>query len=99
MESWHTSSVEARESALFSRQNVVHGALLELLCCTWCSSRLGMVFSGNLWSCLKEFKPLVIFDVECGIILEPMQGNWASSRIDLWYTELFHIAVVTSRSL
>ena len=58
-----------------------------------------MVFSGNLWSCQKEVKPLVMFDGECGMALEPMQWNWASSRVDLEYTELFCIAVVTTGSL
>ena len=57
------------------------------------------MFLGNLWSCLKEVKPLVEFDVEGGMDLEPMQGNWASSQVDLDYTELFHVAAVTSRSL
>ena len=28
----------------------------------------------NLWSCLNEVKPLVIFDGECGMALEPMMG-------------------------
>ena len=28
-------------------------------------------------SCLKEVKPLVVYDGEQGIVLEPMQGNWA----------------------
>ena len=31
--------------------------------------------------------------------LEPVQGNQASSRVDLVYTVIFHIAAVTSRSL
>ena len=33
--------------------------------------------SGNFGSCLKEVKPLVMYDGEQGILLEPMQGNWA----------------------
>ena len=33
-----------------------------------------MVFSRNLWSCLKEVKPIVMFDVERRMALEPMQG-------------------------
>ena len=57
-----------------------------------------MGVSGNLWSCLKEVKPLVVYDVEWGIALEPMQGIRASSRIDLEYTELFRIPAVTSVS-
>ena len=74
----------------------MHGALLEMLCRTWCSSRLGMVFSGNLWSCLKEDKPLVVFDWENAIALHAMQGNRASSRVNLGYTELFQYAMVIS---
>ena len=37
-----------------------------------------------------------MLDVERGMGLEPIQGNRASSRVDLWYTELFLIPVVTS---
>ena len=55
----------------------------------WCSW-------GNLWSCLKEVKPLVVFDGECGMALEPKQGNQASSRFDSGYKELFRVAVETS---
>ena len=39
-----------------------------------------------------------MYDWEQGIALEPMQGNWASSRVDLGYTELFHIPAVKSVS-
>ena len=28
--------------------------------------------------------------------MEPMKGKWASSRVDLWYTELFCILEVTA---
>ena len=55
-----------------------------------------MCVSGNLGSGLKEVKPLVMFDGEQGIALEPMQGNQAYSRVDLAYPELFHIPAVTS---
>ena len=41
-------------------------------------------------------KPLVLYDVEHGIAVEPMKGKWASSRVDLGYTELFCILVVTA---
>ena len=50
-----------------------------------------MGFSGNLWSYLKEVKPLVVLES-----VEPMQGNRASSHDDLVYTELFYAPVVTS---
>ena len=73
-------------------------ALLVLLFSTWCSSRLGTVFSGNLWSGLKEVKPLVLFDEQCRMALDPVQGNQASSRVDLGYTELFCVAAITSGS-
>ena len=53
------------------------------------------MFSGNLWGCLKEVKPLVVFDGECGMALEPMQGNQASYRVDFEYTKLFSVAAVT----
>ena len=46
-----------------------HRAFLVLLCWTSCSSRVGKVFEGNLWGFLKEVKPLVVFDGECGIDL------------------------------
>ena len=43
-----------------------------------------------------EVKPLVLYDVVHGIAMEPMKGKWASSRVDLGYTELFCIAEVTA---
>ena len=45
-----------------------------------------------------EVKPLVVFDVERGMALQPMQGNRHSSRIDLVCTELSRVALVTSGS-
>ena len=57
-----------------------------------------MAVSGNLWSCLKEVKPIVVYDVEHRMALEPMYGKWASSSVDLGYTELFCIPAVTSLS-
>ena len=43
-----------------------------------------------------EVKPLVLYDMENGIAMEPMNGKWASSRVDLGYTELFCIPEVTA---
>ena len=74
MESWPTSSIESWESALFSRRYGVHGAFLEFLCSNWCSNRLEMCVSGNPGICLKEVKPLLVYDGEQGIPLGPMQG-------------------------
>ena len=34
--------------------------------------------------------------MEHGIAMEPMKGKWASSQVDLGYTELFCIPEVTS---
>ena len=45
--------------------------------------------SVNLSRFLKEVKPLVLYDVEHGIGMETMKGKWASSQVDMGYTELF----------
>ena len=37
-----------------------------------------------------------MYDGEQVIVLEPMQGNLALSRVDLGYPEIFHIPAVTS---
>ena len=58
-----------------------------------------IVYSGNLWNHLKEDKSLVVFDGECRMAPEPMQGNQASSRVDLGYRKPFCVAAVTSGSL
>ena len=76
----------------------MHGAFLEFPCCNWCSYKVKTCVSGKFGSHLKEVKPLVVYDGEQGIVLEPMQGNWAASRVDFGYTEIFHIPVVTSVS-
>ena len=76
----------------------MHGAFLKFLCLNWCSYRVETFVSGNLGSGLKEVKPLVEYDGEQGIALEPMQGNRAKSRVDLGYTVLFHIPAVISVS-
>ena len=39
----------------------------------------------------EKVKPLVLYDVEHGIAMEPMKGKWASSRVYFGYTELFCI--------
>ena len=54
--------------------------------------------SGNLWSCPKEAKPIVLYDAEWGIALKPIQVNWPSFQVDLVNTELFDISAVTSVS-
>ena len=43
-----------------------------------------------------EVKPLVLYDVDHRIAMEPKMGKWASSRVDLGYTDVFCIPEVTS---
>ena len=50
--------------------------------------------SENLCSFLKEVNPLVLYSVEHGLAMEPMKGKWASSQVDLGYTEIFCIPEV-----
>ena len=40
-------------------------------------------------------KPLILYDGERGIALKPKQGNHSSFQVDLGYTKLHHIPVVT----
>ena len=54
--------------------------------------------SGNLWSCPKKAKPIVLYDKKRGIALKAIQGNLSSFQVDLGYMELFHFPVVTSVS-
>ena len=56
----------------------MHGAFFMLLCLNEYSYGLKEGVSGKLWSCLKEVKPLIVYDGEWGIALEPMQGNGLS---------------------
>ena len=91
-----TSSVEDRESALISRQYGVTGSFILLLYWNWCSYRLEMVVSGNLWIVVKNVKLLFVYDAECQMAMDSMKGKCASSWVDLWYTNLFCIPEVTS---
>ena len=94
MESWHISSVETRESALISRQFMVLGAFSS--CCAEIGVPLDLrQVSRNLWSCLKKVKPLALYDMARRLALEPIQGNRASSWVDLGCNKLFHIPAVT----
>ena len=83
---------------LIPKRYGLHGRFLKLLYSNWWSSILEMVFSGNLSSFLKGGKPIVLYDVDCGMVMEPMQGRLASSQFDLGYTELFWVPEVTSVS-
>ena len=55
-----------------------------------------MGVSGNRCQFLKEVKPLVLYAVEHGIVMEQMMGKWASSFVDFSYTEQFWIPELTS---
>ena len=96
VERWLTSSVEDRESALISRRYGVHLSFILLLYWNWCSYRLEMVVSGNLWIVVKYIKPLVVYDVECEMAMDSMKGKSDSSWVDLGYTNLFCIPEVIS---
>ena len=52
--------------------------------------------SVNLSRFLKEVKPLVLYNVEHGIVMEPIKVKWTSSLVDFRYTELFCIPYVTA---
>ena len=81
---------------LIQRRYGVYGTCLKLLYWNWWCSILETGVSGNLCSLLNGVKPLVLYDVDCGMVMEPMQGESASSQFDLCYTKLFWIPEVTS---
>ena len=74
----------------------MHGSFLKLLYTNWWSSILETVFSGNLSSFLKGVKPLVLYDLDRGMVMDPMQGKLASAQFDLLYTEILCVPEVTS---
>ena len=45
---------------------------------------------------LKGVKPLGLYDVDHGVVIEPMQGKFSTSQFGFGYTQLFCIFVVTS---
>ena len=98
VERWLISSFEDRESALISRWYGVPPSVILLLYWNWCSYRLEMGVSGNLWIVVKDVKPLVVYDMECEMAMDSMKGKCASSWVDLGYTNLFWIPEVTSVS-
>ena len=52
--------------------------------------------SGNLCRFFKEVKPLLLYAVEHGKVMEQMREKWASSCVDFGYTELFCIPELTT---
>ena len=57
---------------------------------------LEKVVSGNLSRFLKGVKPLILYDVDRGMVIKPMQGKLASSQFNFGYTEQFCIPGVIS---
>ena len=47
-------------------------------------------------SFLKGVKPLVLYDEDRGVVMQPMQGKLTSSQFDFEYSEQFCIPGVTS---
>ena len=81
---------------LIPRWYGVHGTYLKLFYWNWWSSVLETVFSGNLSSFLKGVNSLVVYAVDRGVVLEPMQGKLASTQFDLGFTKIFCIPRVTT---
>ena len=96
MERCLTSSFEDRELALISRRNGVPGFFILLLYWNWCSYRLEMSVSGNLWIVVKDVKTLVVYDVEWEMAMDSMKGKCASPWVDLRYTNQFCVPEETS---
>ena len=96
VERWLTSSFEDRESALISRRYGVPGFFILLLYRNWCSYRLEMGDSGNLWIVVKNVKALFVYDVEWETAMDSMNGKCASSSVDLGYTNQFCVPDMTS---
>ena len=91
-----TSSFKDRESALISRRYGVPGFFILLLYWNWCSCRLEMGVSVNIWIVVKDVKKIVVYDVEWETPMDSMKGKCASSWVDLGYTNQFCVPEVTS---
>ena len=61
-----------------SREDLGYTERFPSCCADFGVHLLVTVFSGNLWSCLKEIKPPVVLVGKRGVALETMQGIWAS---------------------
>ena len=49
-----------------------------------------MGVSGNLWIVVKDVKTLVLYDVEFGMPLEPVQGNAFHLELIWGTSSIFH---------
>ena len=80
-----SSSGACLKLALLFNRILGIGSLLETIWGAWRFPRVPVLtflflstetcVSGNFGSCLKEVNPLVLYDGEQGIVLEPMQGE------------------------
>ena len=95
VESWLTSSVEDRES--FSSQDDMGCTEHSPSCSTEIDDPLYLRrLSQGISRFLRGVKPLVLYDVDRGVVIEPMQGKLASSKFNFGYTEQLCIPGVTS---
>ena len=47
-----------------------------------------MGVSGHLWIFVKDVRPLVVYDVERGMAMEPKQGKYATFELT-WVTPIY----------
>ena len=94
MESWLKSSIKDRESALILGRYGVHGASSS--CCTDINIHIDLrqVSQGISVNSSRKSSHLYCILWNYGIAMEPMKGQWASSRVDFGYTVLFCIPEV-----
>ena len=83
-----TASVEDRESALISRRYGVPGSFIRLLYWNWCSYRLEIGVSENLWIVVKDVKILAVYDVECDMAMDSVKGNVLHREL-IWGTPIY----------
>ena len=66
-------------------------------CCTEINIHIDLrLVSQGISVVSKGIKPLVLYDVEHMIAMEPMKGKLASSQVDFGYTKLFCIPEMTA---
>ena len=87
-----------RRQGISSHLQTIWGAgfFILLIYWNWCSYRLEMGVSGNLWIVVKDVKTLVLYDVEWETAMDSMKGKCASSWVDLGYTNQFCVPEMTS---
>ena len=76
---------------IWGARNIPEPALLKLMILYTREGFLRESLEFPKWS-----KPLVLYDEDRGMVMEPVQGKLASSQFDLGHTDLFCILEVTS---